>query len=106
MAARTLVLEYLSGCLETESVKRQTFDIGGPEVLSYRDLIAIFAEEAGLPRRRIIGVPVLTPTLSAYWIHLVTPVPAAIANAVFDATSIRLRHNPFSPERVKAALQL
>ena len=73
------VLGYLQGCLEHEEVKGQTFDIGGPEVVTYRRLFDIYAEEAGLGRRLIIPVPVLTPKLSAYWIHLVTPVPAAIA---------------------------
>ncbi len=82
------VLNYLSGCLEHESVKGQTFDIGSPDVLTYRDLIGIFAEEAGLPRRRIVGVPVLTPTLSAYWIHLVTPVPAAIAMPLTEGLGV------------------
>jgi hypothetical protein len=48
-------------------------------VLTYRELLDIYAEEAHLPKRWIIPVPVLTPTLSAYWIHLISPVPASIA---------------------------
>ncbi len=77
--AITNVLNYLQGCLEHDEVKGQTFDIGGPDILTYRQLFDIYAEEAGLRRRLIIPVPVLTPKLSSYWIHLVTPVPAAIA---------------------------
>jgi hypothetical protein len=73
------VLNYLQGCLEHEETKGQTFDIGGPEVVTYRQLFDIYAEEAHLPHRLIIPVPVLTPTLSAYWVHLITPVPAGIA---------------------------
>ncbi|BCR05579.1 NAD(P)-dependent oxidoreductase [Desulfuromonas versatilis] len=73
------VLQYLVGCLECPETIGGTFDIGQPEVVSYRRLMEIYAEEAGLHRRWIIPVPVLTPRLSAYWIHLVTPVPAAIA---------------------------
>ena len=73
------VLAYLIGCLEVEAVKGQTFDIGGPEVVTYRRLFDLYAEEAHLPRRLIIPVPVLTPKLSSYWIHLVTPVPASLA---------------------------
>jgi uncharacterized protein YbjT (DUF2867 family) len=73
------VLTYLAGCLEHPETAGQTYDIGGPDILTYRELLAIYAEEAGLRRRWIIPVPVLTPTLSAYWIHLVSPVPAAIA---------------------------
>ncbi len=77
--AITNVLTYLLGCLEHDEVKGQTFDIGGPEVVTYRQLFDIYAEEAHLPRRLIIPVPVLTPKLSSYWIHLVTPIPASLA---------------------------
>jgi uncharacterized protein YbjT (DUF2867 family) len=73
------VINYLQGCLEQEETRGQTFDIGGPEVVTYRQLFDIYAEEAHLYRRLVIPVPVLTPTLSSYWIHLVTPVPASIA---------------------------
>ncbi len=82
------VLHYLVGCLTSEAVKGESFDIGGPEVLTYRELIRIFAEEAGLSRRRILKVPLLTPTLSAYWIHLVTPVPAAIAMPLTEGLAV------------------
>ena len=82
--AITNVLNYLQGCLEHEEVKGQTFDIGGPDVLTYRQLFDIYAEEAGLRRRLVVPVPVLTPKLSSYWIHLVTPVPAAIAQPLAE----------------------
>ncbi len=78
------VLNYLQGCLEHDEVLGQTFDIGGPEVITYQRLFRIYAEEAGLPRRLIIPVPVLTPRLSSLWIHLVTPVPAAIARPLAE----------------------
>ena len=81
------VLHYLIGCLESPQVVGQTFDIGQKDVISYRDLMEIYAEEAGLPRRWIIPVPVLTPRLSSYWIHLVTPVPAAIARPLAEGLS-------------------
>ena len=73
------VIVYLMGCLEKEETIGQTFDIGGPDILTYRELLDIYAEEAHLPKRWIIPVPVLTPTLSALWIHLISPVPTAIA---------------------------
>jgi len=73
------VIAYLIGCLEHEETIGQTYDIGGPDVLTYRDLLEIYAEEAHLRKRLIIPVPVLTPTLSAYWIHLISPVPTTIA---------------------------
>ena len=73
------VIGYLVGCLQNEETSGQTYDIGGPDILSYRDLLDIYAEEAGLRKRIIIPVPVLTPTLSALWIHLISPVPKSIA---------------------------
>ncbi|MFP3868360.1 MAG: SDR family oxidoreductase [Desulfobacteraceae bacterium] len=82
--AITNVLNYLQGCLEHEETKGQTFDIGGPEVVTYRRLMEIYAEEAHLFKRLIIPLPVLTPRLSSYWIHLVTPVPASIAQPLAE----------------------
>jgi len=82
------VLDYLEGCLAAPATIGQTLDIGGPEVLTYRDLIHIYAEEAGLKKRTIIPVPVLTPWLSAKWVHLVTPVPASIAQPLAEGLSI------------------
>ena len=73
------VIKYLVGCLEHDETIGETFDIGGPDVLTYCELLDIYAEEAHLSKRWIIPVPVLTPTLSAYWIHLISPVPASIA---------------------------
>jgi uncharacterized protein YbjT (DUF2867 family) len=73
------VLGYLIGCLENEPTFGGTFDIGGPDIVNYADLIHIYSQESGLPPRRVIPVPLLTPNLSARWIHLITPVPAAIA---------------------------
>jgi uncharacterized protein YbjT (DUF2867 family) len=73
------VINYLTACLEHDETLGQTLDIGGPDVLTYRDLLDIYAQEAGLRKRFIIPVPVLTPTLSSYWIHLISPVPTAIA---------------------------
>ncbi|NCC24147.1 MAG: SDR family oxidoreductase [Deltaproteobacteria bacterium] len=73
------VLDYLAGCLENEATAGETYDIGGPDILTYKEMFDIYARAAGLKPRLIIPVPVLTPTLSSYWIHLVTPIPAALA---------------------------
>jgi uncharacterized protein YbjT (DUF2867 family) len=73
------VIHYLVGCLDHDETIGKTFDIGGPDVLTYRQLLDLYAEEAHLPKRWVIPVPVLTPTLSAYWIHLISPVPTSIA---------------------------
>jgi uncharacterized protein YbjT (DUF2867 family) len=81
------VLNYLQGCLEHDETVGHTFDIGGPDVLTYQRLIEIYAEEAGLAKRWIIGVPLLTPHLSSYWIHLVTPVPSFIARPLAEGLS-------------------
>jgi hypothetical protein len=86
--AVTNVLDYLVGALRIEPEGSATFDIGGPDVVNYRRLIEIYAEEAGLPKRRILPVPVLTPRLSAAWIDWVTPVPAAIARPLTEGLSV------------------
>ena len=71
-------LAYLVAALECPEAAGRVLDIGGPDVLSYRQMMLAFARVRGL-RRRVLTVPVLTPRLSAYWINLVTPVPASIA---------------------------
>jgi uncharacterized protein YbjT (DUF2867 family) len=81
------VVKYLVGCLEHDETIGQTYDIGGPDVLAYRDLLDIYAQEAKLPKRWVIPVPVLTPTLSAYWIHLISPVPHSIALPLTEGLS-------------------
>jgi uncharacterized protein YbjT (DUF2867 family) len=68
------VIGYLAGVLSAPETTGGTFDIGGPEVLCYRDIMRIMASELGLRPRWIIPVPVLTPTLSSYWIQFVTPL--------------------------------
>ncbi len=73
------VIGYLIGCLEHPETAGETYDIGGPDIMTYQSLLEIYAEEAGLCKRIILPVPVLTPTLSAYWIRFISPVPAAIA---------------------------
>ena len=78
------VLTYLQGCLEHDEVLGQIFDIGGPEIVSYRKLFKIYAEEARLPRRWIIPVPFLSPRFSSYWIHLITPIPSSIARPLAE----------------------
>ncbi len=66
----------------------RTFDIGGPDVVTYREMMCRYAVVAGLPRRLIVPVPVLTPRLSSHWVGLVTPVPASIARPLTES----LRH--------------
>ena len=73
------VLYYLKNAAALQTPVGKIYDIGGPEILSYADMMQKFAKLSGLPRRWIIKVPVLTPGLSSLWIGLVTPVPTALA---------------------------
>lgn len=84
------VLEYLAGCLDHPETAGQAYDIGGPDIPSYRELFDIYAREAGLRRRLIIPVPFLTPELSAHWLHLVTPVPVALARPLIHGLRQRV----------------
>ena len=61
------------------------YEIGGPDVVTYAEMMAIYARVAGLPRRHLIRVPVLTPGLSAHWVGLVTPVPAKLARELVES---------------------
>ncbi len=73
------VLRYLVGCATLPAEVSRGFDVGGPDVLTYRDMMQGFAQAAGLRPRVIVGVPFLTPRLSSHWVGLVTPVPAVLA---------------------------
>ena len=73
------VLHYLVGAADLPPDLNRTFDIGGPEVLTYRAMIQRFADVAGLRERAIVSVPVLSPYLASQWVGLVTPVPTGIA---------------------------
>jgi len=73
------VLWYLSSAASLKKPVSGIFDIGGPAVLSYADMMQMFAKISGLRRRWIIKVPVLSPALSSLWIGFVTPVPTSLA---------------------------
>ena len=61
----------------------ERFDVGGPEIMTYRDMIERIAQIRG-KRRVIVEVPVLSPRLSSYWLHLVTPVRAGVARPLIE----------------------
>ncbi|MGV9340746.1 SDR family oxidoreductase [Streptomyces sp. NPDC003688] len=82
------VLRLLVGCASLPPDVSRTFDIGGPDVLTYREMMLRYARVAGLPHRLILSVPMLTPGLSSHWVGLVTPVPASIARPLTES----LRH--------------
>ncbi|MEE1824991.1 SDR family oxidoreductase [Streptomyces sp. BE20] len=79
------VLRLLTGSATLPPEVNRAFDIGGPEVLTYRRMMERYAAVAGLPRRLIVAVPVLTPRLSSHWVGLVTPVPNRIARPLVES---------------------
>jgi len=79
------VLEILRGALEDRSTESRILDVGGPDVLTYEQMMQIYAEEAGLRRRVVIPVPLLTPWLSSWWIGLVTPLPPKVARPLVES---------------------
>ena len=78
------VLHYLVATLQTPETRGRTLDIGGPEILSYREIMRLMADCLGLGRRIVLPVPVLTPKLSSLWIHLVTPLSRHIARPLAE----------------------
>ncbi|MBP2339911.1 uncharacterized protein YbjT (DUF2867 family) [Saccharothrix coeruleofusca] len=79
------VLRYLVEAVELPARVNRTFDIGGPEVLTYLEMMLRYARVAGLRPRRVLPVPLLTPRLSAHWVNLVTPVPRSIAVPLIES---------------------
>lgn len=92
------VLEYLvAAAVVPESVGR-IIEIGGAEVITYGEMMMIYAEVRGL-KRWMLPVPVLTPRLSSYWVNLVTPIPAAIARPLIEGLrNENVVHDPSARE--------
>jgi uncharacterized protein YbjT (DUF2867 family) len=109
------VIGYLAGCLTDERTSGRTFDIGGPEVLTYREMMERLARIEGRTLY-ILPVPVLTPKLSSYWVGFITPVSPSVSMPLIEGlknevicrdTAIRdlipLRLTPYD-EAVQSAL--
>jgi uncharacterized protein YbjT (DUF2867 family) len=82
------LLTYLVAAVERGAAAHTHHDlieVGAPDVVSYRDLMHAYADEAGLQRRWIIPVPFLTPRLSAHWVKLVTPLPKKLADSLIGS---------------------
>lgn len=79
------VLYYLVKSVELEKAVSGIYDIGGPEVASYEIMMQKFAAIAGLRKRIVLKVPVLTPSLSSLWIGFVTPVPTTLARPLVES---------------------
>ena len=79
------VLRYLAGSATLQAEVSRRSDIGGPDVLTYAEMMRRYAEVAGLTPRLIVQVPLLTPRLSSLWVGLVTPVPANLARPLVES---------------------
>ena len=79
------VLRYLVDVLSVPETAGRVLEIGGPDVITYRQMMAVYAEAAGLRQRIVIPVPVLTPRLSSLWVGLVTPLPRALARPLVSS---------------------
>ena len=79
------VLENLLHVLDSDSPQSSILEIGGPEVVTYREMMHAYTKVAGLRRRVILPVPVLTPRLSSHWVNLVSPLPFTLARALIDS---------------------
>lgn len=78
------VLRWLVASADRTGSGAEVLEVGGPDVMTYRQMMAIYAEVAGLPRRWVVSVPVLTPKLSSLWVGLVTPLPSALARPLVE----------------------
>ena len=78
------VITYLAESAFNDDTRTRTFDIGGPDVLTYRDMIYSYSIIIN-KRELVIVVPFLTPRLSSYWIDLVTPVEASLARPLVES---------------------
>ena len=79
------VLRYLVKAATVKETINDHFDIGGPDVLTYESMMQKYAAVAGLRKRIIVTVPILTPQLSSHWVNLVTPVPRRVARPLINS---------------------
>ncbi|MEY3616037.1 MAG: hypothetical protein RLZZ518_1039 [Actinomycetota bacterium] len=79
------MLHFLVAAARAPQEIHGVFDVGGSETITYRNMMSRYAKIAGLRRRIIVRVPLLTPRVSSMWVGLVTPVPASIARPLIDS---------------------
>lgn len=96
------VIQYLKGVLLMEASFDQSFDIGGPEVLTYKEMLLKFAKVRHL-RRRIGVVPLMTPRLSSYWLYFITSTPYKLAVNLVDSMKVEV---VCKNDNIKELLQL
>jgi uncharacterized protein YbjT (DUF2867 family) len=79
------VLYYLVAAATAEVTSSRTWDIGGPDVLEYGDMMRIYAHVARLSKRYLIVLPFLTPTIASLWVGTVTPIPPGLARPLIES---------------------
>jgi hypothetical protein len=87
------VIEYLIGVVGRKETYNKSYDIGGPDILSYKDMLLRFAKIRGL-KRRIVIVPVMTPKISSYWLYFVTATSFALAQNLVNSMKIEVICKP------------
>jgi len=78
-------LHYLVEAATAEVPESRPWDIGGPDVLEYGEMMQIYADVAGLHRRAIVALPFLTPAIASWWVGLVTPIPSGLARPLVES---------------------
>jgi len=83
------VIEFISGVLLKETTFNNSYDIGGPDIMTYRQMLLRFAKVRGL-KRRIGIVPVMTPKLSSYWLYFITSTAYPLAQNLVDSMKVEV----------------
>lgn len=83
------VIEFLTGVIDLKSTFNKHYDIAGPDILSYKQMLMMYAEERQL-KRTILSVPVLSPKLSSYWLYFITSTSYVLAKNLVDSMKINV----------------
>ncbi|OBA82059.1 nucleoside-diphosphate sugar epimerase [Mycobacterium sp. 1164966.3] len=94
------VLYYLVAAATAAVPCSRTWDIGGPDVLNYGDMMRVYAEVAGLHQRYLIVLPFLTPTIASLWVGLVTPIPPGLARPLIESLECDAVMRDFDVDRI------
>jgi len=87
------VVEFLNGVIGKSETYNKSYDIGGPDILSYKEMLLHFAKIRGL-KRRILIVPVMTPKISSYWLYFVTATSYALAKNLVNSMKVEVICKP------------
>ncbi|MDP2414802.1 SDR family oxidoreductase [Daejeonella sp.] len=87
------VVEFLERAIGKSETYNKSYDIGGPDILSYKEMLLHFAKIRGL-KRRILIVPVMTPKISSYWLYFVTATSYALAKNLVNSMKVEVICKP------------